>query len=150
MKIMLHLRAVVIRILSKLLLMALSGKWKSLAWHYVTHPMQLKRLLSEARSYVSKDGLRTACQDFVVLYEYVRDVAMGKYKDYNLTSLVLVVAALVYLVTPADAVPDFLPVGLVDDVAVITWAARQVANEIERYKSVVMPEVAADNDEEGE
>lgn len=111
------------------------GKWKSLAWYYVTHPGQLKKLADEVDEYVSKDGLRKVRDDVFELTSYVQDVVTGKYKHYNLTSLVMIVAAFVYLVTPADVIPDILPTGLVDDAAVIVWVMRRVMGELERYRA---------------
>ena len=43
----------------------------------------------------------------------------------------LAIAALVYLISPIDAVPDFIPIlGLVDDVGVITAAFAAVVEEL--------------------
>lgn len=114
----------------------LNEKWKSMAWYYVTHPIEFGKLIDEIKNFASKDGLRQVKEDFTDMYEYVRDVWSGKYKGFNLTSLVLVVAAFVYLVTPADMLPDFVPgIGLVDDVSILAWASKQVADEIEKYKN---------------
>lgn len=43
----------------------------------------------------------------------------------------IILTALVYLVTPIDAIPDFLPIGLTDDMAVILAAALQIAASID-------------------
>lgn len=113
-------------------------KWNQIAWYYVTHPSALNDLLSEVRSFASRDGLRKVKDDVADMYGYVRDVAGGRYKDYNLTSLLLAVASMVYLVTPADMIPDFMPAGLVDDVSVLAWAAKQVVDELDKYKKSLL------------
>jgi len=116
----------------------LSGKWKSMAWYYVTHPSEFNNLVLEVKRFASRDGLRQVKNDFNDMYNYVVDVSSGKYKGFNLTNLLLVVAAFAYLITPADMIPDFLPgAGLVDDVSVLAWAAKQVADEIDKYKKVM-------------
>lgn len=116
----------------------LSGKWKSMAWYYVTHPAEFSRLVEEVKAFASKDGIRQVKGDFYDMYNYVKDVSTGKYKSFNLTSLLLVVAALTYLVTPADMIPDFLPgAGLVDDVSLLAWAAKQVVDELDKYKKSI-------------
>jgi uncharacterized membrane protein YkvA (DUF1232 family) len=46
----------------------------------------------------------------------------------------LVVAALVYFVTPLDAIPDFTPFfGYLDDIGVIAWTINFLGNEIKNY-----------------
>lgn len=123
----------------------LSSKWKSMAWHYVTHPTEFARLIREVKSFASRDGLRQVKGDFDDMYHYVKDVSTGRYKGFNMTSLLLIVAAFVYLVTPADLVPDFIPgAGLVDDVSILAWAAKQVVDEIEKYKQWLSPKIHDD------
>ena len=46
----------------------------------------------------------------------------------------IVTAALVYLVSPIDAVPDLIPiVGLTDDVGVLTLAFAKLATDLKKY-----------------
>lgn len=116
----------------------LSLKWKSMAWYYFTHPSEFNKLVQQVKTFASKDGLRQVKDDFNDMYCYVKDVSTGKYKGFNLTNLILVLSALVYLVTPADMIPDFLPgAGLVDDVSILAWAAKQVVDELEKYKKYI-------------
>jgi hypothetical protein len=49
-------------------------------------------------------------------------------------SKALAIAALIYLISPLDAIPDFIPVlGLTDDAAVIIAAAAKLASDLRRY-----------------
>lgn len=51
------------------------------------------------------------------------------------STLVMVVAALVYFLAPFDLIPDSIPVlGLVDDGAVIMFVARENLSEISRFR----------------
>ena len=43
-------------------------------------------------------------------------------------------AAVIYLLTPVDFIPDMLPLGLMDDMMIITWALNVSADELKRYK----------------
>jgi hypothetical protein len=45
----------------------------------------------------------------------------------------LLVAALHYLVTPIDLVPDFRPGGYLDDVLLLSWVFGAAVNELDRY-----------------
>ena len=47
----------------------------------------------------------------------------------------IAIGALIYMISPIDAVPDITPIiGLLDDVAVITAAVTKLASELKRYK----------------
>ena len=66
--------------------------------------------------------------------DYLKDVYSGRYKNYNGTSLLFVIAALINLVSPIDVIPDVLPVlGLTDDAAVIAFVFKEMKEELEKY-----------------
>jgi len=70
------------------------------------------------------DGLRT-------LYAMLTD------PDYVITwkTKSLIIAALVYFISPIDAVPDVIPVlGYVDDAAVVAWVLHHIAKEVAAYR----------------
>ena len=51
--------------------------------------------------------------------------------------------SLLYLVSPLDAVPDVIPVGgLLDDVAVILFVARMLADPLKNYAVDVLSQTA--------
>ena len=59
-------------------------------------------------------------------------------KDPNAAwgSKALAIGALVYLVSPVDLIPDFIPVfGLTDDAAVVLAAVAKLASDLNRYKN---------------
>lgn len=71
----------------------------------------------------------------MILIAYIRDVTMGRYKDYSAKNLALAIAALIYLVSPADFLPDLMPlIGWTDDVAVLSFALQQLAEELDKYE----------------
>jgi Protein of unknown function (DUF1232) len=51
----------------------------------------------------------------------------------SLARVRLIIAALHYLVTPIDLVPDFRPGGYVDDVLLLSWVFGAAFNELDRY-----------------
>ena len=64
----------------------------------------------------------------LVLWKFIKDpdVAWGKKAT--------AVGSLIYLISPLDAVPDFIPAGgLLDDVAVILFVARMLADSLKAY-----------------
>lgn len=72
------------------------------------------------------------------LYKMIKDpnVAWG--------SKSVAIGALIYLISPIDAVPDIVPIaGLADDVGIITTAIALLANELKNYKIRCKLELAA-------
>lgn len=52
----------------------------------------------------------------------------------NWGSRLLALGALLYLISPIDAIPDAIPIlGLTDDAGVITAAAAKVADDMKKY-----------------
>lgn len=109
--------------------------WASMGRYYMMHPTKLQQLLKKAKKYASREGLNAVKEEFLISCSYIRDVFTGKYKGYNVLNLTVIIGAIVYVVTPIDAIPDFVPAGLIDDTAILLWASKEFAEELERYKS---------------
>ena len=69
----------------------------------------------------------------------------GEYRAIDSRALLAVVAALLYFVTPLDAIPDWLfGIGLVDDLAVLAWVLRTWQEELaafQAWRAAQAPEV---------
>ncbi|QXH52832.1 DUF1232 domain-containing protein [Pseudomonas fakonensis] len=60
----------------------------------------------------------------------------GEYRAVSPKALVTIVAGLLYFVSPLDAIPDWLlGVGFLDDIAVLGWVLKTVADELARFKA---------------
>ena len=112
----------------------LKSEWIKRATGYVSNPRKLKMVVFQLGLYLSKKGPARLKEQTQLLYHYLSDVAMGRYKNYNVSSLLYLVAAVIYLITPIDFMPDFLPTGLVDDSAIILWILNVTGDELARYK----------------
>ena len=63
------------------------------------------------------------------------DYVTGAYREVPFETMVGIVVALVYFLSPIDLIPDVLPViGLTDDAAVIGFAVLAAHNDISSYK----------------
>lgn len=110
------------------------SKWIRQAGAMAMNPKRTKELLRKVLSMFTREGLEEVRSDLKCLYDYVHDIATGRYKGFDTASLVMATAALVYLVTPIDCVSDLLPGGFIDDAAVIAWTIKQLHEELLRYR----------------
>ena len=63
------------------------------------------------------------------LYRFVKD------PNAPWAGKALAIGALIYMISPIDAVPDFTPIlGLLDDVGIITAAVTKLASELKKYR----------------
>jgi len=66
----------------------------------------------------------------------VRSWGRRDYVGVGRGTIVLLVGALLYFVSPIDAIVDAIPVlGFVDDAAVLTWVVGQVRAELEAFRA---------------
>ena len=113
----------------------LKGNWLGKAKIYAFNPLKLKNLLQKLGSLMSRQGLLKVKDHLVLMRDYLSDIATGKYKEYDGKKLIIIVAAILYVVTPIDFLPDFIPPGWIDDVSIVAWAIKEASEELERYKN---------------
>lgn len=73
--------------------------------------------------------------DFLLILRMIRDVFYGNFK-LNPVDLATIVALIVYVISPVDAIPDFIPiVGFIDDISLIGYILVKYKNILEDYQS---------------
>ena len=110
------------------------GRWLRLAAYFAAHPKKLQELIASVSQYAGRKGLEKVGNNVNLLWNYLSDIVAKRYTDYNTHALLLVIAGLIYLVTPIDFLPDFLVGGLIDDVSVILYIVQSVGEELRRYE----------------
>lgn len=92
-------------------------------------------------------GFRGLKEDLRLLQNLCLAWWRGEYRAIGSQALLAVVAALLYFLTPLDALPDWLPgLGLVDDLAVLAWVLRTWSEELAAFRAwreAQAPEVLA-------
>ena len=64
----------------------------------------------------------------------IRSYAIGEYTDITKAELVIIIAMLLYFVTPLDIIPDFIPkIGYKDDLAVNMIVIKYCEDDIKKY-----------------
>jgi uncharacterized membrane protein YkvA (DUF1232 family) len=110
---------------------------ESEAQKIVEDPATVDQFAVKAADKVRRNSSRLGSvkKDFNTMIRMMRAWARGQYKGMSLSSIVIVIGAVIYFVNPIDAVADFLPfIGFSDDVAVIALAIARLKNEFQKFE----------------
>lgn len=97
----------------------------------------LRKLVRDgmARAEERSPALGSALHELRTLIRMLGAWVRADYKELPRSSVILVIAAVLYFVVPMDLVPDFLfGFGLLDDVAVIGWVVRQIRHDLDAFR----------------
>lgn len=73
-------------------------------------------------------------EDIKLMLDLVKCYTKGTYREVPFGSIIAIVGAIIYFVSPIDLIPDFLPGGYIDDGMVIALALKQVGADLEAFK----------------
>lgn len=111
-------------------------KAKSKAEEYAKDPEKLDELINKASRKAGdrKGPLGALWSQLMACFRLIRAYAKGTYRNISWTSLVMLVAAVVYFVMPIDLVPDFiLGLGLLDDAVILGWTIKKFSSDIDAF-----------------
>ena len=98
-----------------------------------------KKKLADAASRIASSG-KHSLKVFGItgkikpLIRMVRCSVSREYLDTPWQSIVLITAALIYFVSPFDAIADFIPIiGFIDDAAVISVVFASISRDVEKF-----------------
>lgn len=92
--------------------------------------------VKERGGYVRRapDRLRTAAARLDMCIDLIQDLRTGRYTDVSWPAALIISGAILYVASPADVVPDFLPgLGSLDDTIVLAVATNLAAPELRKY-----------------
>lgn len=113
----------------------LRGRWPGVARALLANKERLFYLLRLLVRVIRHRSLAPVVKELGVLGSYVVDVVQGRWRDYNRSHLVLIVALLAYVVSPFDIVPDWIPgAGFVDDIALVSYVFELLEDDLTRYR----------------
>ncbi len=119
---------------------ALFNVFMSRAGRLLGRPFKVVTVLNEVADKLadrkSKDGKFQQLLDIMLtVVRLVRSYAGGSYRDISAKTIVSGLAVLLYVLSPIDLVPDFIPVlGFLDDLSLISWFVSNFQTEISRFR----------------
>lgn len=75
-------------------------------------------------------------EDVKLYFQMLGDIISGKYKKVPAGTVAAIIGTLLYVLSPVDFIPDFLPGGFVDDAAILALCLNFTKLDIEEYKKV--------------
>ena len=110
-------------------------KYADEAKAYINQPKKTNSMLKRAIDKINKNSSLSVVFSPVRLFvDMVRSYQSGEYRNIRRTTILKVIAALIYLVSPIDLVPDFvLGFGFADDIAIVLFVTKTVFEELTRF-----------------
>lgn len=82
-----------------------------------------------------KGSLEEVWDKLLLLFNFFRDWKNGNYRQISAGSVMMIIIAFLYFVSPIDIIPDYIPViGFIDDVVIISYLFKQLNGDLEKYK----------------
>ena len=106
----------------------------------LTENEKVKGLISEVKDKVEEinsdsDERTTFIYQLQVIIRMVRAHINGSYRAFSATTILTLVFALVYFITPIDLIPDFIPaLGLTDDISLVYFVFKSLADDIAKFR----------------
>ncbi len=101
---------------------------------------RLGKVLQKTQEKVANmSGLKNEMNAFLekvfTFIRMIRAYVAGTYREIPLRSILLILAGLIYFITPIDFLPDFIPgIGLIDDVSVILAIFNSMVEDVKKFQ----------------
>ncbi len=112
-------------------------KYLDMAKTYLNNKTKSNELLDEAttKSNTNKNALEEVWDNLQSLIAMFRSWVKGDYKEIPTKTILSIIAAIIYFVSPVDFIPDFIAgLGFADDAAIIGFTIKQITEELEKFK----------------
>jgi uncharacterized membrane protein YkvA (DUF1232 family) len=104
---------------------------------YVADPKRLRTLVEDAVGKINvipRGPFGETWPYLMAMVRVIRDFQRGEYRDMAAPKLLIIIAAIIYFVSPFDVIPDWIPVlGHIDDAFVITLALKSVRSDLDTF-----------------
>jgi len=104
---------------------------------YAKDPVRLRKLILEARekiNHIPRGPFAETWPYLMAMIRLIRAFHQGEYRDTPLPSLLTIIAAISYFVSPNDVIPDSVPIfGHIDDAVVLRLALKSVGGDLDTF-----------------
>ena len=116
------------------------GPFRVLARGLLRDPARVRALLRQALAKLDRntasEALNKVRTEATLMLDLLKAWVRGEYTQVAPGALVGIAAALLYLLAPVDAVPDFIAgLGLVDDAAVLGYVVSTLRDELDAFRN---------------
>ena len=103
--------------------------------HDATIAKVLKNAQDIDKKMAGQKALKALLEQGRLLLSLVKDYVTGVYREVPYWAIGAAALALVYVLSPIDAIPDIIPgLGYLDDATVLAFCLKLVESELGRYK----------------
>jgi uncharacterized membrane protein YkvA (DUF1232 family) len=104
---------------------------------YVRDPERLRKLVEDAVGKINiipRGPFGDTWPYLLAMIRVVRDYQRAEYRDMPGPKLLIIIAAIIYFVSPFDVIPDWIPVlGHIDDAFVVSLALKSVRADLDTF-----------------
>jgi uncharacterized membrane protein YkvA (DUF1232 family) len=104
---------------------------------YVDDPLRLRDLFQDAAKAATslpRDSFGDSWPYFQTMLRLIRAYYRGEYHEVTESTLVILIAAVIYVVSPLDVIPDAIPaIGFLDDATVVALAVQRTRQDLDDF-----------------
>ena len=104
---------------------------------YLKSPNRLRGLVDEAAQKASslpKEAFKETWGYLQAMLRLIRAYARGDYRQIPTTNLLIIIAAIIYIVNPFDFIPDWVPgLGFLDDAFILAFAVAKTKRTLDEF-----------------
>lgn len=102
----------------------------------INDPDKMERFLQRLEKKLTKVPIvGDKLSDIPIMISLIRSYMKKEYTDIPIGSIIGVVGALIYFLSPIDLLPDTIPIlGYLDDIAVINFTLKMIHDDMDDYR----------------
>lgn len=104
---------------------------------YARDPERLRRLVLDARekiNHIPRGPFAETWPYLMAMIRMIRAYHQGEYRDISPQNLLIILAAIIYFISPFDVIPDSVPIlGHIDDALVVRIALESVRADLDTF-----------------